>query len=202
MTQHRLLAISDIHGHKQALQKLLHEAQYSSQTDQLVLLGDYVNKGPDSTGTLEYVEALVRNGAKALIGNHELKWIHECTNLDHKWVNIIGRLDCVIEHERYIFVHAGIDTRYALNNQPVIRATGYEPSDYIQTQFPGKCVVHGHVPTFREGCHLDEIVMSEETINIDTGAGHGYYLTLLDITNEKTYSINVNELDSVKVKQL
>lgn len=52
----RILVASDIHGHGDALIKLLSEAVYNAETDQLVLLGDYVNNGPDSVGTLRLVQ--------------------------------------------------------------------------------------------------------------------------------------------------
>ena len=51
----RILVASDIHGHGDALIKLS-EAVYNAETDQLVLLGDYVNNGPDSVGTLRLVQ--------------------------------------------------------------------------------------------------------------------------------------------------
>ena len=71
----RILVASDIHGHRDALIKLLSEAVYNAETDQLVLLGDYVNNGPDSVGTLRLVQKLVNKGAIALVGNHELRWL-------------------------------------------------------------------------------------------------------------------------------
>ena len=37
-------------------------------------MGDYVNNGPDSFGTLKLVKRLKRRGALAL-GNHEMRWL-------------------------------------------------------------------------------------------------------------------------------
>ena len=38
-------------------------------------MGDYVNNGPDSFGTLKLVKLLKRRGALALAGNHEMRWL-------------------------------------------------------------------------------------------------------------------------------
>ncbi|MEI2401247.1 metallophosphoesterase, partial [Paenibacillus phytohabitans] len=45
--------------------------QYNHEQDQLLLLGDYVERGFQSRAVLEKVIQLCKNGAIALIGNHE-----------------------------------------------------------------------------------------------------------------------------------
>lgn len=67
----RILAISDIHGHRALLENVLRQASYKPGKDRLFLLGDYIDRGPDSLGTLEMVKELVEGGAVALRGNHE-----------------------------------------------------------------------------------------------------------------------------------
>ncbi|GGO05448.1 metallophosphoesterase [Saccharibacillus kuerlensis] len=67
----RTLAISDIHGELDLLDRLLDHIEYDPVSDQLVLLGDYVDRGPKSMQTLERVIELRAKGAIALMGNHE-----------------------------------------------------------------------------------------------------------------------------------
>lgn len=67
----RIIAIGDIHGHPRALENLLCKVGYSCRDDQLVLLGDYIDRGPDSRGAVALVRDLVQDGAVALCGNHE-----------------------------------------------------------------------------------------------------------------------------------
>lgn len=43
-----------------------------SRHDEIVLVGDLLNKGPDSRGVLDWLRA---NGAKAILGNHEWKFL-------------------------------------------------------------------------------------------------------------------------------
>lgn len=69
------LVIGDIHGCSTALDALLEVIQ-PQRFDQLVTLGDYINKGPDTNGTLERLIALNDQGLLIpLRGNHELKML-------------------------------------------------------------------------------------------------------------------------------
>jgi protein phosphatase len=56
----RLICISDIHGSIDLFKALLEKCKICDD-DYLILLGDYIEKGNDSYGTLEYVKTLVKN---------------------------------------------------------------------------------------------------------------------------------------------
>lgn len=72
----RTIVISDIHGCAEEFKLLLMKAGYQSGSDQLILLGDYVDKGPDSCETVELVmELVIRDGAIALRGNHDQRLV-------------------------------------------------------------------------------------------------------------------------------
>ncbi len=65
----RLLAVSDVHGNLPWLKGLLERAAFSPE-DALVLVGDLVEKGPESLATLRYVMELSRtHTVHALCGN-------------------------------------------------------------------------------------------------------------------------------------
>ncbi len=63
--------IGDVQGCAQALQRLLAEIAFSPSRDRIVLLGDLVNRGPDSLGTLQLLAGL-DGAATCLLGNHDL----------------------------------------------------------------------------------------------------------------------------------
>lgn len=67
----RMLAISDIHGEFEMFEELLQTAQYDLGNDQLILLGDYVDRGPQSREVLKRVMELKQQGAIVLRGNHD-----------------------------------------------------------------------------------------------------------------------------------
>ncbi|ODA83008.1 hypothetical protein RJ55_01517 [Drechmeria coniospora] len=66
---HRLLIVGDVHGMKRSLVALLDKAGFDrSKGDHLVLVGDVVNKGPDSAAV---VDLAIKLGASAVRGNHD-----------------------------------------------------------------------------------------------------------------------------------
>jgi hypothetical protein len=68
----RVIAIGDVHGCARELEQLL-ERVAPTRHDRVILLGDLVNRGPDSAGVI----ALARRHAhRALLGNHELRLLN------------------------------------------------------------------------------------------------------------------------------
>ena len=67
----RTLVLSDPHGCYELLVKALKKASYNPAQDQLIMLGDYIDRGPDSKKVVELVMDLVAGGAIALMANHE-----------------------------------------------------------------------------------------------------------------------------------
>ncbi len=70
-TVDRILAISDIHAENEQFRKLLKEAAYDPVQDQLLILGDMVDRGSETLATIKSCRELQRQGAILLKGNHE-----------------------------------------------------------------------------------------------------------------------------------
>lgn len=189
----RILAISDIHGQADALERLLAHANYNPQKDRLFLLGDYIGKGPNSLETLELVEKYVQNGAVALRGNHEQRAIQQCKKGDPywKWIPFLNSLLYWFEESAFLFVHAGIRPGIPLkkqNSKDLITIR----SPFLDKTFPfEKTIVFGHTPTDRLGVPRGKIWVQQNKIGIDTGAGNGHYLSLVDLTNRLQYQVPV-----------
>ncbi|KLU83363.1 Ser/Thr protein phosphatase [Magnaporthiopsis poae ATCC 64411] len=65
----RLVIVGDVHGMKAPLERLLEKVGFKREGgDHLIIVGDLINKGPDSAGVVELAMSL---GASAVRGNNE-----------------------------------------------------------------------------------------------------------------------------------
>lgn len=125
-----LYLIGDVQGCDAALARLLEQIDFSASRDRLILLGDLVNRGPESLAVLRRVRAL-QGSAEALLGNHDLHLLALAQGVRQP-----GRLDTVADilgapdraallewlrrrplalHERgVLMVHAGVLPRWTV----------------------------------------------------------------------------------------
>jgi len=75
----RTFAIGDIHGDLGALKRVLIKFPMLDETDTIVLLGDYVDRGPESRQVIEFIRDKLPQAFPAklvvLRGNHEDGWL-------------------------------------------------------------------------------------------------------------------------------
>ena len=69
----RILAIGDLHGCLNKLEKMMVLLDWRPEQDTLVFMGDYIDRGPDSAGVVDYILGLKQRSDKVvcLMGNHE-----------------------------------------------------------------------------------------------------------------------------------
>lgn len=82
----RLYSIADIHGELTTLKllwdKLINDEKLDLSVDKVIFTGDYVDRGPDSYGVLDFIYQLTLahpNNVIALAGNHEWMMIQYYT---------------------------------------------------------------------------------------------------------------------------
>ena len=78
----RLIAIGDIHGCHTEFAELLSQLELKAG-DRVVLLGDLVNRGPESARVIDTARSI---GAISLLGNHELRLLKFRKTGDRKYM--------------------------------------------------------------------------------------------------------------------
>ena len=83
-TPERILVIGDIHGCLDKLEQLWDRVDPRNGKDQIVFLGDYIDRGEDSSGVLDYLLQLkqTRPDTVFLLGNHEKMFMDFLAGVD------------------------------------------------------------------------------------------------------------------------
>ncbi len=70
--------IPDIHGCARTLTALVEQLIVPDASDTLIFIGDYIDRGPDSKGVIDYIIKLGESGISTicLLGNHEETLLH------------------------------------------------------------------------------------------------------------------------------
>lgn len=175
----RIIVVSDIHGNLPYFRGLLEKAGFSD-ADALVLDGDFLEKGPDSLGTLRYIMDLARGGSVyPLIGNCD-SWSDVVDNADSEGYR---RLLKYMLHTRYglfyeMIGREGIELSEDTDMDAVIallRPKYAEEWDFLRSlptavETPHYIFVHGGV---RPGVPLQE-QRSGDCMKLDDFRGRGW----------------------------
>ncbi|ODV91278.1 hypothetical protein CANCADRAFT_14815, partial [Tortispora caseinolytica NRRL Y-17796] len=120
----RLILIGDVHGAKHELKKLLNKINVDYGTDRVVLLGDFIAKGPDS---LEVVNFAIQRNLSCIRGNHEQEMLRRYAQmynrhgLGKKVLDAqISSTDLVCDDEICLAKHATIDQILYIANCPLM----------------------------------------------------------------------------------
>ncbi len=209
MEENRLLVVGDIHGEYDMLCSILEQAEYRPRKDRLFFVGDYIDRGDQSRKVVKKIKELTDQGAVAIRGNHEemaKNYIEKDGQDNGLYFQNGGRktLDCYSDFSsfredmmwlgnlplkkvlkgQYIFVHAGLKPGIQLEKQDKhdllwIR-NEFFMYDWTENDLD-ETIIAGHTP-------FPEVKkFSEKTMIIDTGAGKGGHLSMVDLTNNKIY---------------
>jgi serine/threonine protein phosphatase 1 len=191
-------AIGDVHGCLAKFDDLLHRcADYAGpRPHQFVMLGDYIDRGPDSRSVVGRLRRLCEqrpDGVVCLMGNHEdmmLSAVEDPSNTVH-WINNGGdatlksygvnavtdlpaddiewirNLSLCHDDGLRFFVHAGIDPAVPLDRQS-LHTMLWTREHAPDTLDPGRFIVHGHTPL-----HSARPEQHRYRLNLDTGAVYG-----------------------------
>lgn len=208
-------AIGDVHGCADQLDRLLVAiaVHHSGRTPRLVLLGDYVDRGPDSAAVIRRIRELSARSSGSvtcLAGNHEELMLsaRRDARANRTWIanggdatlasygttslagiptddlNWLSALPTLHEDAFRYFVHAGLEPGLpARASDPRVRLWTREPFLTVEHNY-GKHVVHGHTPQ-RSGLPDRQRFRT----NLDTGAVFTGVLTAGVFTDEQAAPI-------------
>lgn len=135
----RRFAIGDVHGCSKTLRKMVDDVLQLKPEDTLYLLGDYIDRGPDCKGVLDYLMQLKDSGfdIRPLMGNHEKMLLNAVDDpaarilwygnggwatlkefgvdspdaIPQRYLDFLADLPYFATTEDYVFVHSGLDFR-------------------------------------------------------------------------------------------
>jgi serine/threonine protein phosphatase 1 len=175
--------------------------------DQLVFLGDYVDRGPDSAGVIDDLLALRDRLPETVFlrGNHEEMLLDVLAGHDPSiflfnggdqtiasyqaqgsWPPPVAHQDfmqnlrIIFETEQFIFVHAGLRPGIPVTEQQT-DALLWIRNEFLHSDYDwGKPVVFGHTP------HREPLLETNR-IGLDTGCVYGGHLTCCDLLTRRCW---------------
>lgn len=197
----RSFAITDIHGCARSFINLVENIIQLKKEDTLFLLGDYIDRGPDSKGVIDYILRLKGLGFKlvCLRGNHEemlLKGIEDETylnlflknggdktfesfgisragELQNEYLDFFQSTIHYAIQDHFILVHAGINFNHPQPLEDKESMLWIRKFDAKNNPL-NKIVVHGHTPI--SIIEIEDQVKEasrRQDINIDNGCVFG-----------------------------
>jgi serine/threonine protein phosphatase 1 len=193
-------ALSDIHGCALTLKALVLDKLHLKKTDELYILGDLVNKGPDTKGVLDFVMHLQKQNysVRCLRGNHDQMLLKASNkgeaalnltpdekelvlrsfgikNFEHlppKYVKFLDELEYYLELPDYYLVHAGFDFKQDNIFKDKEAMLNIRGYKLNTNKLNQKRLVHGHTPV---ALHSIKKAISHNSSDLNLDAGCVYY---------------------------
>jgi serine/threonine protein phosphatase 1 len=213
MTEKKTYIIGDIHGCLDMLQRLMFKIGWNPEQDRLIFLGDYIDRGEDSKGVVDYILDLFKlsNQIDCLLGNHEKLLLDFLEGRDsHNFIINGGNITLesysidraaettdLIPQEHILFFKS-LKLWIELDDYYVVHA-GFQPGIELEQQIVEDLVWiresfiysnydFGKKVIFGHTPFLEPLVMDNK-IGIDTGAVYGNTLTCLELPSFTFHSV-------------
>lgn len=184
----RILVTSDIHGHLSYLKEVLKKAAFSDE-DVLFIVGDMIEKGPESLNTLRYIMELCKRGnVIPLIGNvdaYRLMLIYELSE-----ENVYGFYNYVQNLRQWngtsFYEELAAECGYRINNPEDILLSKSDVINHFENEFS----FLANLPTIVETQKYIFVHggLRKKKVS-DNSAGNIFELTKYDAFAENTHEI-------------
>lgn len=213
MDLERIFVIGDIHGCLEMLKRLMEGIDWDPSKDGLIFLGDYIDRGEDPKGVVDFILELSGEGrsVQCLMGNHEDLFLEFLEGADpanfimnggvstmesyHMDGDMDRAQEVPPEHLRFL---KALKPWIELDEYYVVHA-GFRPEVSLEEQtlqdlvwirepFIFSSHDYGKKVIFGHTPFYDPLIM-ENKIGLDTGAVYGNRLTCLELPAMKFHSV-------------
>jgi serine/threonine protein phosphatase 1 len=190
----RRFAIGDVHGCARTLRRLVTGVLRLTPDDELYLLGDLIDRGPDSKGVLDLISELGAQGipVMAVRGNHEEMYLHAADSrgdmdlwlsnggqatlasfdadgpgdVPHRYQRYLRSLPYYLLRDDFVLVHAGLNFDIPDPFSDTEAMIWQRECRVDLKRTGGRRLVCGHTAVTRERL---EASLSEDRIMLDNG---------------------------------
>ena len=213
MKSGRTIIIGDVHGCIDELEKLLKKTNTDPHRDQILFLGDLVNKGPESEKVFDLfldlkADAILGNHEHAILKQHRGDWKlaksykrlkKEFGKSFERFVDEIETWPAYLDTHDFLAVHAGVrpdlpPAETQIQELVNMRTWDGEGLDFQNDDDPPwyefytaeKLVIFGHWAA-KEG------VTRKNAIGLDTGCVYGKHLSALVLPEREIVSVQAKK---------
>lgn len=193
----RIFVIGDVHGCAATLRRLVEAQLLPVPGDRIYLLGDLIDRGPDSKGVLDFILELRGFGLTVISirGNHEDMFLRADDHynfeiwvsngglatlasfqadgpgdIPHRYRELLASLPLYIQLDDFILVHAGLNFEHSTPFDDT-HAMLWTRSQFVDRKpIGGRRLICGHTPVSRSQL---EASLTSNKIMLDNGCSFG-----------------------------
>ncbi len=213
MDSEKIFIIGDLHGCLDMLKRLIDTIPWQPEKDRLIFIGDFIDRGKDPKGVVDYVLSLSRCSpyVQCLMGNHEAMFLDYLSGEDRELFLINSGWSTLKSYQvekpegegllvppEHMSFYQSLETYIKLKDYYIVHA-GFRPGVEIEDQkfqdmmwirepFIYSDYDFGKKVIFGHTPFSEPLIMNNK-IGVDTGAVYGGKLTCLELPEERLYSI-------------
>jgi len=213
MTEEKTFIIGDIHGCLDALKRVLDKIAWRPDKDRLIFVGDYIDRGQDPKGVIDFLLALKKISDKidCLLGNHEAVFLDYLLGgngdmfLMNGGVSTLASYNLDQFHRGHTLSIPSEHLRFYQTLKPILTLddyyvvhAGFRPGVPVDQQtlmemlWIRKTFIYSHYDFGKKVIFghtpLEKPLVMDNKIGIDTGAVFGNKLTCLELPEMRFHS--------------
>lgn len=213
MDKERIFIIGDLHGCLGMLQRLMDKIKWQPDKDRLIFLGDYIDRGEDPKGVVNFILKLTRfsSEVQCLIGNHEAIFLDYLNGKDRRLFILNGGMKTLESYQRdkpegegplvpadHVAFYQSLKSFIELDDYYVVHA-GFRPGVALKDQTLEDMTWIRDPFIYSENNFKKRVIFGhtpfyeplvmDNKIGLDTGAVYGNRLTCLELPELRFHSV-------------